>query len=73
MKRQIDRKMIRENPDQMTPGTLLESAPAKWEYKSLLLSRTADLNRMGLEGWELISVIPQPGDQAVFYFRRPKR
>ncbi len=70
--RAIDEQLVRENPDPMAPATLLISEPPKWEYKSVLLHREADLAGYGSEGWELVSVIPQAADQAVFYFRRQK-
>ena len=69
-KKVIDEKQIRDIPDAMAPASLLTVKPPKWEYRSLLLSRTADLSSYGREGWELVSVIPQPADQAMFYFRR---
>ncbi len=66
--RATDQKIVREIPDiqaQASPGV-------RWEYKSILLPRAWNLNPFGAEGWELVSVIAQPGDQAVFYFRRKK-
>lgn len=70
IKKAIDEKQIRDTPDPMVPTSLLAAEPPKWEYKSILLNRTADLAPYGSEGWELVSVIPQPADQAIFYFRR---
>ncbi len=58
--------------DPMIPATLEVAAPPRWEYRSVLLPREADINPYGAEGWELVSVTAQPGDQAVYYFRRPK-
>ena len=69
----IDRGMTAASPDPMIPATLEAIAPPRWEYKSVLLARQADINSYGAAGWELISVIPQPGDNAMFYFRRPKQ
>lgn len=60
-----DEKMFRDNPDPMAPasvGTALLSANHGWEYRSLHGPRLMDLNPFGAEGWELISVIAQPGD-----------
>lgn len=70
-RRSIDSKIVRSNPDQMIPGTLATFANLQWEYKSVLLLRCTDINKYGLEGWELVSVSAQPGDAAVFYFKRP--
>jgi hypothetical protein len=50
----------------------------KWEYKietedSLIgkMIEQEDLNRLGLEGWELVSVSPETEEfNAVFYFKR---
>ncbi len=44
----------------------------RWEYRNVHGPRLLDLSKFGEDGWELVSVIPQPGDQAVFYFRRLK-
>lgn len=60
--------------DPMAPisGTVLSALPLKYEYSSVLLSRSADINKYGADGWELVSVTAAPGDQAMFYFRRVK-
>jgi hypothetical protein len=63
-------KQFRDVPDAMTPASLMTGDRPRWEYKSVLLPDTADLNRFGSEGWELVGVKQRPGDQAVFYFRR---
>ncbi len=68
--RHVDDKMVRENPDAMAPASILSCKPPQWEYKSVLLSRGDDINGYGADRWELVSVIPQPADQAMFYFRR---
>ena len=68
----IDSKMIRVITDPMTPGTLSAMENPKWEYKSVLLDRRADLNPFGADGWELVSVSGQGADQMMFYFRRRK-
>lgn len=44
--------------------------PTRWDYRSALMDRDADLSQFGTEGWECYSVIPAAGDQAMFYFRR---
>ncbi len=69
----IDRGMTAASPDPMIPATLGVTALPTWEYKSALLARQADINPYGAAGWELVSVIPQPGDNAMYYFRRPKQ
>jgi hypothetical protein len=74
MKRFIDRKMVREIPDPMAPKSAVEQLGiSPWEYRSVFGPRLADLSPFGADGWELVTVIPQPGDQAVFYFRRLKK
>jgi hypothetical protein len=45
-------------------------SPPRYEYKSTLLSRDADLNQFGAEGWELVSAVAQAADRMMFYFRR---
>ncbi len=72
-KGEIDRGMTSMRPDPMAPGSMLEVlGPPLWEYKSVLLARDANINSFGADRWDLISVIPQPGDNAMYYFRRPK-
>ncbi len=64
------------------------SANQTWEYKVITVYGTNDilppassnqLNRMGTEGWELITILPEQstrnGSQqrkAEYYFKRPK-
>jgi hypothetical protein len=72
-KSSIDRQMIRDNPDAMAPGTLLVAESPKWEYKSVLLPRGADLSPYGVDGWELRSTAAQGLDQVMFYFIRQKQ
>lgn len=52
----------------------------KWEYKAVSMSADRvdsidQLNAMGLQGWELVSVAHRPGPNAsgviVHYFKRP--
>jgi hypothetical protein len=66
-------KEFRDIPDGMAPRGLSACEPPRWEYRSLLLPRLADLSQHGAEGWELVSVIAQPADQAAYYFRRKKQ
>jgi hypothetical protein len=63
-------RQYRDNPDAMAPASLRDDISARWEYKSVLLNRNAELSGYGAEGWQLVSVIPQAADQAMFYFRR---
>jgi hypothetical protein len=70
-KANVDSRMVCESPDAMTPSSLVAGLP-KWEYQSVLGPRLLDLSKFGEQGWELTSVIPQPADQAIFYFRRSK-
>ena len=71
-----DEKMVHtQDADPMTPvpGTLLQLEEPTFEYRSVVLMDTADLNPYGADGWELMSTISRPGDQAVFHFRRKRR
>ncbi len=71
----IDQKAFRQAaPDPMFPAAKpAEPERPMWEYRAALAPDTADLSAFGAEGWELVAVNPRPGDQALFYFRRPKR
>lgn len=72
-KHAADSKMIRDLPDRMQPKVgFLNLEPVRWEYQSVLAPRLTDISDFGARGWELVAVIPQAGDQAVFYFRRTK-
>ncbi len=69
----VDDKAFRQAaPDPMFPKEA-GADRASWEYRTVLASDTAELGAWGAEGWELVAVNPRPGDQALFYFRRPKR
>src|SRR4029450_11513786 len=55
---------------------MTEPARRKWEYATipLLIHNTkAILDSWGVEGWELVPVLPGPGgsDQLVAYLKRP--
>ena len=63
----VDERMVRG-----IPGALLQAGDLKWEYRTVVASRNADLNQYGEQGWELVSAVPQPGDQAAYYFKRRK-
>jgi hypothetical protein len=46
----------------------------KWEYKTTGLdgsSISAQLNRLGNDGWELVAVTPVINAQSVLIFKRP--
>jgi hypothetical protein len=52
-------------------------AMVKWEYVTVPLLTHATkqiLDNWGIDGWELVTVIPGPGgtDQLVAYLKRPK-
>ncbi len=53
------------------PGCVNVKGRTRWEYRSSLMDRAADLSQFGAEGWECYAVVPAPADMAVFYFRRP--
>ena len=66
----VDEKMIRE-----VPGAAPRAEDPKWEYKTVIASHDASqtiLNRLGAEGWELVSVTAQPGDRAAYYLKHRK-
>ncbi len=55
---------------------MTEPARRKWEYATipLLIHNTkAILDSWGVDGWELVTVLPGPGgsDQLVAYLKRP--
>lgn len=53
-------------------GNSQRSERTRWEYRSVLMPRLAELDQFGEEGWELVSVVSSPADEAVFYFKRRK-
>ncbi len=66
-RKSVDDRMVRE-----TPGMPHANDGKQWEFKTVTGSRSMDLNLYGADGWELVSVIAQPGDQAAYYFTRRK-
>ena len=57
-------------------ASMTEPARRKWEYATipLLIHNTkAILDSWGVDGWELVTVLPGPGgsDQLVAYLKRP--
>lgn len=44
--------------------------PFQWEYRTAIMDREADLSQFGAEGWELVSVTPDAGDRATYYFKK---
>ncbi len=70
-----DERMARaEVPDPMAPrGVILEASDPDWEYMSVVLSDTANLNVFAAERWEPCGMLPRPGDKAVFHLRRRRR
>jgi len=43
----------------------------QWEYYVLVNNNIHDLNRVGSEGWELVTVGHEP-NHTTFYLKRPK-
>jgi len=43
----------------------------QWEYQTLVNDNIHGLNRVGLEGWELVAVTSEPNNMW-FYLKRPK-
>ena len=43
----------------------------QWEYYTLINNNIHDLNRMGLEGWELVAIDREPSTKT-FYLKRSK-
>lgn len=73
----VDEKMIREVPNALkeVPGAVLRAEDPKWEYKTVIAAHDVSqtiLNRLGAEGWELVSVTAQPGDRAAYYLKHRK-
>ncbi|MGH3433431.1 MAG: hypothetical protein ACRDQB_11415 [Thermocrispum sp.] len=58
------------------PAAPSPSVPAKWEYATvpLLIHATKQiLDQWGADGWELVTVLPNPtGEQHVAYLKRAK-
>ena len=52
------------------------SQPTPWEYATVPLLTHATkqiLDQWGVDGWELVAVLPGPtGEQHVAYLKRPK-
>lgn len=75
-RREIDPDMIRENPDEIEPGSGRAGWRPFWEYKSLKLPHLSDaaLSKLGGDGWELVSTSSCREDpsQTVFHFKRRK-
>ena len=42
-----------------------------WEYETYINANAVDLNELGNEGWELVTVI-QTNSYKMFYFKREK-
>ena len=42
----------------------------KWEYKIIGSTTGAELNALGKDGWELVTI--ESGTPTTFYFKRPK-
>lgn len=79
----IDPEVV-HHASSLQPSRVRSSArsetPVLWEYKAALGGSNSsdaerELNRLGLEGWELVAVVPphDPSGQAVLYFKRARR
>jgi len=62
-----------------TPSDAVEPAGTTWEYLTAHGGTNSNdaqvrLNALGLEGWELVSVVPphDPSGQTVLYLKRPR-
>lgn len=46
--------------------------PVGWDYRTDKMEPDAPLDQYGTEGWELVSVVPVPGDPGLVfaYFKR---
>jgi len=51
---------------------VLPPRQVRWEYKAMSNLEQNDLNSLGIERWELVSLKPDNGGGATFYFKRPK-
>lgn len=59
-------------PPLASSAPAVPSAPApkpQWEYKIVAESEKADLNTLGVQGWELVTVT-NGGAEEVYYFKR---
>lgn len=54
------------------PATPTTSTPKpQWEYKIVAESEKQDLNTLGVQGWELVTVT-NGGAEEVYYFKRAR-
>ena len=60
---------VKEMPGSVDIGARQGKQP-QWEYRSRLMERDCDLSQWAAEGWELVSVVGQPADQCMYYFKR---
>ena len=44
----------------------------QWEYLKVAGNTDTDLNRLGVQGWELASTSTYESGSVVFFFKRPK-
>lgn len=62
---------VKETPAR--PNALIEFVPPRWEYlASVGTETTMDFGKLGVEGWELVAVVPKPADPGllVAFFKR---
>jgi hypothetical protein len=78
----IDPDVVQASPLHLSPARNPErdGEPVLWEYRTAFGgSNSADaereLNVLGLEGWELVAVVPphDPSGQTVLYLKRVRR
>ena len=71
---------IPQDPGSVTPPTpmVYESEDYAWEYKHVKRSlgkegplNEEELNKLGTDGWELVTAFIEPENKVHFYFKRP--
>ena len=58
--------------DSAVAQTPRDNVVATWEYKVLINERIAEFNRLGSEGWELVTATASIDRNNAYYFKRPK-
>ena len=60
----------------LAAGFTYQTSRPRWEYRTVItVSNADDLNRYGVEGWELVSIHDSQtplGVKTTFYFKREK-
>lgn len=72
----VEEMKVRNAPDvRVIDSARIDSGSPQiaWEYKSMTTDRESQSPWiLGDHGWELVSVIPEVGSRATYYFKRRK-